>query len=169
MMIDADAVVSPHNSHRKRRHILLFTFYLSTGITTALLLIMFGVWTDWYWWSVVCFVPLFGSLLLIVAAFFSLYWPQTAARLGILATILAWLGWGPFVFGIGIELVGHLLDRNFTTIVRIQEDLLWITQNSLDGRDRSSVGFPISILMPILLLASATIYSIWASWRNRAG
>jgi hypothetical protein len=93
-MINSEASVEPHSARLKRRRILLFTFYSSTGITNTLLLIMFGVWTDWYWWGAMCCVSLLGSLLLLAVAFVSLSSPQTAARIGILAAILTWLSFG---------------------------------------------------------------------------
>ena len=163
-----ESLAELHSSQFKRRHALLFTFYFSTGITNAVLLIMFEVQTGWYWWNIVCCVSLLGSLLLIVAAFLSLDSPKTAAYVGVLATILAWIPLGPFVFALGQEFIGHLLDRHFTTIVRLQKASLQITQNSLDGREGSSMGIPIYVLIPIILLASATVYSIWTSLRHRA-
>lgn len=168
-MMESPAAVESHRSHFKRRHALLFIFYSSTGITNAVLLIMLGVRADWYPWNAVCFVSLAASLSLVVVAFVSLNRPLTAAHLGAFALILTWLSFGPLVFVIGVEFIGRLLDRNFTTAISWQESALSVIQYSLDGRRRSSMDFPIYILFPIILLASATVYTIWASLRNRAG
>ncbi len=167
-MTESLAPAGSNHSHLKRRHTLLFTFYFSTGITNALLFIMFEVQTGWYWWNIVCCASLLGLMLLIVAAFLSLNSPKTAAYVGVLATILTWITFGPFVFAIAGEFVGHLLDRNFTTIIGLQGASLQITQSSLDGRRVSSLGSPIFALISFILLASATVYSIWASLRRWA-
>lgn len=166
-MVEVEAAVGTRKPHSARQRVLAFTLYTSAGITNALLLILLGVWTEWYWFGAVCFISFFGSLLLIVAAFVSLNKQRTAARYAVLAAVLTWLSLGPAVLLVGSRFIVRVLSGTFATTVTWKVDTIRIIQNSLDGRELSSMEIPVYVMLPVILLGAVTAYSTWASRKTQ--